>query len=206
MIVPTFFLLSLGLIASIGLAIASRIFYVWEDPKIEEVEDALLGANCGGCGYAGCAAAAAAVVESKAGADICVAGGPDIAVKVAEVMGVKVEIKEPQIANSSCRYNIEDADTKYIYSGVNDCRAAMLFAGGTKVCTIGCLALGTCVRACPFGALSMSDYGLPIIDPKKCRACGVCVGVCPKNIIKLTSTSERMIGENRYDEIGRAHV
>ncbi|MDY6933882.1 MAG: FAD-dependent oxidoreductase [Spirochaetota bacterium] len=200
MLIPTIFLISLGFVAAVGLSIASKVFYVWEDPKIEEVEDSLLGANCGGCGYAGCAAAAAAVVAGKAGPDICVAGGPDISLRVAEVMGVKVEIKEPEIASSSCRYSIEEADTKYSYYGVNDCRAAMLFAGGAKECPIGCLGLATCVRACPFGALSMGENGLPYVDQNKCRGCGVCVELCPKNIIKLTSTTNRMIGENRYDE------
>ena len=91
MLVPTIFLLSLGLIAAIGLAIASKVFYVWEDPKILEVEDALLGANCGGCGFPGCSAAAESVVKGTSGADVCVAGGPDIAMAVAAIMGLKVK-------------------------------------------------------------------------------------------------------------------
>jgi formate dehydrogenase beta subunit len=200
MLVPTLFLLGLGFTAAVVLSIASRIFYVWEDPKIGEVEDALLGANCGGCGYPGCSAAAAAVIAGKSGADICIAGGAEIALKVAGVLGVEVEIKEPEIAYSSCHYGVEEADTKFIYSGVNDCRAAALFDGGPKACPIGCIGLGTCSRACPFGAITMGDQGLPIFDSNRCRSCGVCVETCPKNIIYLSSTTNRMIGDFRTDE------
>ncbi|MBN2077870.1 MAG: FAD-dependent oxidoreductase [Spirochaetes bacterium] len=200
MLTPTIFLLGLGFGAAIMLAVASKVFYVWEDPKVQQVEDALLGANCGGCGYPGCSAAAAAVVAGKAGADICVAGGLEIAMRVAAVMGLEVEIREPRVAYSSCRYNLEDADTRFVYSGVNDCRAAAAYGGGPKECPIGCIGLGTCYRACPFGAIEMSAYGLPVFDRDKCRACGICVEVCPKDIIYLTSTTNRMIGDFRTDE------
>jgi formate dehydrogenase beta subunit len=192
MLVPTLFLLGLGFTAAVVLSIASRIFYVWEDPKIEEVQDSLLGANCGGCGYPGCSAAAIAVVAGKAGADVCIAGGTNIALKVAEVMGVEVEIKEPEISHSSCHYGVEEADTKFIYSGVNDCRAAILYDGGPKACPIGCIGLGTCSRVCPFGAITMGDQGLPIFDGNRCTGCGVCVETCPKNIIQLTSATLRI--------------
>ncbi len=200
MLTPTLFLLGLGFGAAIMLVIASKVFYVWEDPKIQQVEDVLLGANCGGCGYPGCSAAAAALVAGKAGADICVAGGFEIAMKVAAVMGLEVEAKEPEIAYSSCRYNLEDADTRYVYSGVHDCRAAAAYGGGPKECPIGCIGLGTCYRACPFGAITMGVYGLPVFDSEKCRSCGICVEVCPKDIIYLSSATNRMTGDFRTDE------
>ncbi len=200
MLVPTLFLLSLGLIAAIGLSIASKVFYVWEDPKILDVEDALLGANCGGCGFPGCSAAAASVVAGTSEADVCVAGGPEITQNVATIMGVKIEIKEPEISTLSCRYGTEEADTKFHYVGVSDCRAAILFGGGIKECPIGCLGLGTCVRACPFGALKMGDEGLPVVIREKCRSCGICEEICPKNIIKLSSSTNRMIADYTIDE------
>jgi len=200
MLVATLFLLGLGLAAAVLLSVFSRVFYVWEDPKLLELEDALLGANCGGCGYPGCAAAAAAVIADEAGADICVAGGMTIAVKVAEVLGVEVEVKEPETACTSCSYGTEAADTRYTYLGVNDCRAAMLYGQGSKVCPVGCMGLGSCVRACPFGAIVMGDEELPVVDPKRCRACGVCVEICPKGIMALTSTTDRMLGDYRTDE------
>ncbi|OHD68088.1 MAG: hypothetical protein A2W19_01700 [Spirochaetes bacterium RBG_16_49_21] len=200
MLTTTLFLLGLGFGSAVMLAIASKVFYVWEDPKVAVVEETLLGANCGGCGYPGCSAAAAALVAGKAGANVCVAGGYEVALKIAAIMGQEVELKEPEIAYSSCRYNLVEADTRFIYSGVHDCRAAALYGGGPKECPIGCIGMGTCYRACPFGAISMSDYGLPVFDRKKCRSCGICVEVCPKDIIYLSSTTTRMTGDFRTDE------
>lgn len=193
----TLFLLGLGLVSAIMLAIASRIFYVWEDPRIEKVEDALLGANCGGCGYAGCSAAAIAVVSGKAGADICVAGGFEIATGVAAVMGLTVEEKAPEISHTGCTYGTGEADLRYTYSGFTDCRAAMLLYGGSKECHIGCLGLGTCVNACPFDALSMGDRGLPVVNADKCTSCGVCAEICPKGIITVTSSSKRILEDQK---------
>ena len=200
MLVATLFLLALGFGAAVLLAVASKVFYVWEDPKLIEVEDALLGANCGGCGYPGCSAAASAVVAGDAGADICVAGGAGIAAKVAAVLGVKIEVKEPETACTSCTYGNERAASRFVYVGVNDCRAALLYGKGSKECPVGCMGLGSCVRACPFGALSMGSDELPVVDQDRCRACGICVETCPKGIMELTSTSRRMLGDYRVNE------
>jgi len=200
MIAPTLFLLALGFGAAVMLVVASRVFYVYEDPKIQEVEESLLGANCGGCGYPGCSAAAAAVVQGKAGANVCVAGGADVALKVAAVMGLEVEIAEPAVAHSTCKYSTREAETQFEYAGVRDCRAAAAYGGGPKRCPIGCMNLGTCIRACPFGAISEGKDGLPAFHKDKCRSCGICVEVCPKDIIHLTSTTNRMIGDFRTDE------
>ncbi len=191
---------SLGLIVGIGLAIASRIFYVWVDPRVEGINEALPGANCGGCGYPGCSANAEAIVAGKASASSCVAGGPEIAVEIAGIMGVKLEAKEPDIASPGCTYGVKDADLKFTYEGINDCRAAALLNGGTKECPVGCLGLGTCVSACPFGALSMGKDGLPVVDAELCTGCGTCERVCPKHIITLTSNSRRIQHEYKTDE------
>ncbi len=200
MLTGTIFLMGLGLIASIILVIASKIFYVWEDPRIEAVADALLGANCGGCGYAGCAAAAEAVVQNKAKPDVCVAGGFEIAKAAAEVMGVIVEEKEPEFSKPGCTYGFQDADLKYEYDGVFDCRASMMLFEGSKVCEIGCLGLATCVRACPFDALSMGSDNLPHVDNQKCTGCGVCETICPKGIITLSSATIRLMSDQKISE------
>lgn len=193
-------LMGLGLLASIMLAVASKVFYVWEDPRIEQVEEALLGANCGGCGYAGCSAAAEAVVAGKAGPDICVAGGFAIAQAVATVLGMSVEEKEPEISKPGCVYGFHEADLKYSYDGVFDCRAAMLLYGGSKECNIGCLGLGTCVRACPFGALSMGENNLPVVNKERCTGCGICAEICPKDIITLSSAAKRIMSDYKVTE------
>jgi NADPH-dependent glutamate synthase beta subunit-like oxidoreductase len=200
MLTATLLLMGLGLSASVMLVIASKIFYVWEDPRIERVEEALLGANCGGCGYAGCAAAAEAVVLGKAKPDVCVAGGFEIAQGVAEVMGLAVEEKEPEISKPGCTYGTHEADLKYSYAGVPDCRAAVLLYGGSKECNIGCLGLGTCVRGCPFGALSMGENNLPVVNKDKCTSCGICAEICPKDIITVTSAAKRIISDHKISE------
>ena len=190
----------LGVLVGSVLAAASRIFYVYVDPQIEAVEDALPGANCGGCGLPGCSANAEAIVAGKASAGSCVAGGADLALEIAKIMGVSVEVKEPDIALPGCTYGVQDADLKYIYDGLTDCRAAALLNGGMKVCTIGCLGLGTCAQACPFDAIQMGKDNLPVVNEERCTGCGTCERICPKHIIHLSSTTRRILREYTTDE------
>ncbi|UCH00977.1 MAG: RnfABCDGE type electron transport complex subunit B, partial [Deltaproteobacteria bacterium] len=128
----------IGLIASILLSIASKVFYVPIDPVVQRTVEVLPGANCGACGFAGCSACARAIARGRANPDTCTAGGPEVALAVAGVLGVAIEVKEPDKAWLGCWYNLEDADTKFIYDGARDCRAGMLLFNGSKVCPIGC--------------------------------------------------------------------
>ncbi|SFM74676.1 RnfABCDGE type electron transport complex subunit B [Thermodesulforhabdus norvegica] len=185
----------LGLVAGLGLAVASRIFYVYVDPRIDEVLNVLPGANCGGCGYPGCAGAAEAIVKGEAPPNVCVAGGDEVAAKVAEIMGLEFAGSLPQFAEVGCHFSVEEAEVKYEYEGVMDCRAAVLFDRGQKVCEVGCLGLGTCVRACPFNALKMGEK-LPEVDPQKCTGCGTCERVCPKNVIRVIKITQRLTSFN----------
>jgi formate dehydrogenase beta subunit len=130
----------------------------------------------------------------------CVAAGPEVAEAIAGIMGVKVEAVEPDIALPGCYFGVQKADTKYVYNGLDDCRAAALLGGGMKVCTIGCLGLGTCARACPFDAISMGPQGLPVVSENKCTGCGTCERVCPKHIINLSSVTRRIIREYTTEE------
>ncbi|MCD4718250.1 MAG: RnfABCDGE type electron transport complex subunit B [Desulfobacula sp.] len=191
-----------GLGVAIGtvLVIASKAFYVYEDPKVIAIDDVLPGANCGGCGYPGCNANAEAIVEGKQDVNSCVAAGDDVALAIAQIMGVSVSDKEPEFAGLGCFYGNDDADMEYKYLGITDCRAAVLLFGGMKVCRIGCLGLGTCVKACMFGALSIGSDGLPKVDQEKCTGCGACERVCPKNIIRLTSVTRRIMREYTQEE------
>jgi formate dehydrogenase beta subunit len=182
----------IGLVASLLLGIASKIFYVAVDPTVLAITEALPGANCGACGFAGCSSCAKAIAKGKAKPDACLAGGADAAVAVAEILGVTIEVKEPDTARLGCTYNVEEADTKFTYDGVRDCRAAMMLFHGSKVCEIGCLTLGTCVNACPFDAITIGSHGLPEVNPYLCTGCGTCEGICPKGIIRLTSQTRRI--------------
>ena len=192
MVIGPLVLGGLGALCGFGLALAAKVFYVYVDPKIEAVAEALPGANCGGCGFAGCGANAEAIVKGKSSATSCVAGGPDVAEAIATVLGVSIGAREPDFARPGCTYGYENADLKFLYDGVQDCRAAILLSGGSKVCPIGCVGLGTCARACPFDALSMGPDHLPVVNLEKCTGCGTCERICPKNIITLTSNSRRI--------------
>jgi len=139
-------------------------------------------------------------VAGIAAPNSCVAAGAEVAEAIAEIMGIKVEVKEPDIARPGCYFGVQDADLKYIYDGLDDCRAVALLGGGMKVCTIGCLGLGTCAKACPFDAISMGPQGLPVVDEKKCTGCGTCERVCPKHIINLSSVTRRIMREYTTEE------
>ncbi len=181
----------LGLVLSAALGVAAKVFYVYVDPKIGEVADVLPGANCGGCGYAGCTDCAAAMVAGEAAPNACKAGGDSVTQAVAAVLGVSAEAAERDIAKIFCRGAHGVAERKFIYKGITDCRAAALVSGGDKTCTYGCLGLGTCVASCPFGALQMGDDGLPIVNEKLCTGCGTCVTACPRGIPKLVKESQK---------------
>ncbi len=148
-------LASIGLILGVGLGIAAKKFGVAVDRREEEVLNLLPGANCGACALPGCQAYASAVVSAKAPVNACVAGGNELSLKLAEIMGAEVEESVPQVAVVCCRGGNNVVDEKFIYRGVNDCLAASLLQGGGKKCPYGCLGFGTCVSACPFGALKM---------------------------------------------------
>ncbi|MCD6585102.1 MAG: RnfABCDGE type electron transport complex subunit B [Desulfobacteraceae bacterium] len=190
----------MGVIIGAGLAVASKVFYVYVDPTVEKIDDLLPGANCGGCGFPGCAANAEAIVEGKSSPDSCVAGGTELAEAIAEVMGMKIEAKEPDIALLGCTYGTKDAAIKFTYDGLSNCQAAAMLYGGMKECQIGCLGLGSCVAACPFGAITMGKNGLPVVDEIKCTGCGTCERVCPKNIITLSSVTRRILKEYTTDD------
>lgn len=199
MIEGTIFMLALGALCSIVLGAASRIFYVWEDPRISEVESCLAGANCGGCGYAGCSAAAVAVVAGKAPPSVCVVGGAESAQGAAAVMGMEVGMAEPLKSYNTCTGG-NRAENKFVYVGVNTCSAQAAMSGGQRVCSVGCLGLGDCVRACMFGALRMGPLGYPVVDRQKCVGCGVCEQICPKGVMNVTTASQRILHFNQSDD------
>lgn len=181
----------IGFASSIILGIASKVFYVEVDPIVQAVTEALPGANCGACGFAGCSSCAKAIAKGKASPDACMAGGADAAVAIAQILGVTVEVKEPEVARVGCWYPPELADTKFLYDGVSDCRASMMLFSGTKLCPIGCLALGSCAAACPFDAIRIGAQGLPEVNKHLCTGCGTCAAICPRSIITLSSQTRR---------------
>jgi len=199
MVEGTIFMLALGAVCGIVLGAASRIFYVWEDPRIAQVESCFAGANCGGCGYAGCSAAAVAVVAGKAQPSVCIVGGPESAQSAAEVMGMEVGLAEPLKSYNTCTGGYR-AENKYLYAGVNSCRAQAALFGGQRDCSVGCLGFGDCVRACQFDALKMGPLGYPVVDKEKCVGCGICEQICPKSVMEVRTASQRILHFNQRDD------
>ncbi|UCF68969.1 MAG: FAD-dependent oxidoreductase, partial [Acidobacteriota bacterium] len=199
MFAPALVMVGIGFGAAVVLAVAAKVFHVEVDARIVAVEDALPGANCGGCGFAGCSACAEAMVAGAAPVTACVAGGPDVAAKIASIMGGEVDFIEPKIANHYCTGGLR-AERMYHYEGALDCRAMAAHYGGELLCQYGCLGLGTCVENCHFDALRMGPNGLPVVNPGKCVGCGSCEQVCPHDVIELRSLSERLLHFNHENE------
>lgn len=173
-----------GLVFGIILSIASVIFAVKKDERIDLIEDALPGANCGACGFAGCSAYAGEIVNNGAALNLCSVGKAPVAARIGEIMGADAGEIEEKVAKVMCGGSCSAANDKYIYEGIRDCRVAMRIGGGAKVCKFGCLGLGTCINICDFGAIEIID-GVAVIDEEKCVGCGKCESICPKQVIKV---------------------
>ena len=176
--------LALGLGFGVILAFAGKIFASEPDERIEMITGVLPSANCGGCGFAGCAALAEAIVNGEAKTNACPVGGTETSNAIAGIMGEQALDSVRYRAQVMCSGANEFVRQKYKYDGSHDCEAANRLAGGGKACRNGCLGLGTCVKNCKFDAIKIIN-GVAAVDYEKCTACGACVAACPKSIIKL---------------------
>ena len=183
--------LGIAAILGFGLALADKFLKVEEDPRIEKVTSMLPGANCGGCGFAGCDAFAEAIVSGDAPVNGCVAGGAATADAIAKVLGVDAGSTTPKVALLACQGTKECAADRGKYQGVKTCAAAQLTMNGIKKCSFGCIGFGDCEAACSFGGITMGSDGLPVIDKAKCFGCGKCVKACPKHLITLIDANTK---------------
>lgn len=184
---------SLGLVLAVVLYLVARRFKVEEDPRIDRVEAVMPGANCGGCGYAGCRAfAEAAVKDTTLDGHYCPVGGTPVMKQVADILGYELKEQAPMIAVVRCNGSCEARPKVNEYDGAKSCRVVSALYAGETLCQYGCVGCGDCVSACPFGAISMdAGTGLPVVDERKCTACGSCVRACPKGVIELRAKGPR---------------
>jgi electron transport complex protein RnfB len=164
------------------LGVAKEKLRVEQDPRIDEVAEVLPAANCGGCGFAGCADFAKAVVEQRVQCDGCPVGGSKVAEKVAAILGVEVVKTFPFRPVIHCGAKTHHKHGRVPYEGVETCSEAHI-VGVTQACTYGCLGFGDCAKACTFDALHMVE-GIPIVDYAKCTGCGACSKACPRDLIE----------------------
>lgn len=182
----------LTLFLAIMLIVANKKLYVFEDPRIDKVEDMLPHANCGACGYPGCRPFAEALVNGKSLPGKCTVSTDEGRQKIAEFLGVNLGAEEKQVARLACAGGTNVAINRAQYDGLQSCQAASLVSGGGKGCFWGCLGHGDCEVVCDFDAITMNEHGLPIVDEAKCTACGDCVEACPKDLFSLQPVSHRL--------------
>ncbi len=181
----------LGLIFGLVLAAASKLFYVETDPRLDALNECLPGANCGGCGYAGCGGYAEAVLNGEAEIGKCNSGGNECAQAMAAIMGVEAGEVKRKVALVRCsgyrtvdtEGNKQGAKLKAEYEGIQECLAASKVGGnGPIACKFGCLGFGSCVAACKYNAIKIVD-GVAKVNSKMCTGCMACAEACPRNLI-----------------------
>lgn len=192
----------LGLVFGLVLAAASKVFYVETDPRLDQLNECLPGANCGGCGFAGCGAYAEAVLKGEAPVGKCASGGNEAAKAMAAIMGVEAGEVTRKVALVRCSgartYDAEGnltkgAKMKATYEGFHDCLAASRVGGsGPLSCKFGCLGYGSCTKVCKYGAISVKN-GVAVVDEDLCVGCMACAQVCPRKIITAVEPSQNVI-------------
>ena len=180
-----------SLILSVLILLISKFCQVKEDPRIKEIEGCLAGANCGACGYPGCAGFAKALVDGTAQLDACGQTPTEARIEISNILGVAVDGNaEPTVAVVACCGGNKCQD-KYAYQGYGDCISQNMLAGGRKACEVGCMGSGSCVNACPYNSIECRE-GYAHVDPDLCRSCGLCIKTCPKSLIKRVPCSAKV--------------
>ncbi len=192
-IITVIILTAIGLLVSAILFVVAKKFKVEEDARIDDVEAALPGANCGGCGSAGCRDFATKLVAmDDLGGALCPVGGSETMNKIAAILGKTAVAQAPKVAVVRCNGTCANRPKTTNYEGYPSCKVKAALYSGDTACAYGCLGCGDCTRVCKFDAISMDpETGLPVVDESKCTGCGACSKACPKGIIELRPKGPR---------------
>lgn len=188
---PILIFAAMGILFGVLLVVLSKVFAVETDQRVTDITEALPGANCGGCGYAGCADYADAIVHKNAPMNRCLPGGDAVATAIGSVMGVAVDKMERMTPVLHCNGTCNATQKKFAYDGIQTCAAAKRFYGGTGVCAYGCLGLGDCVNVCEQDAITITN-GIAAFCTEKCVACNRCAVVCPNGLIELRPEKKKV--------------
>lgn len=191
-VVATLFMTGLGGLLAMLLVLANRKLWVYEDPRIDEVEELLPHSNCGACGTAGCRPFAEALIAGEVIPGQCTVNSREMNEEIAHYLGVDAGDVEQRVARLACAGGANVARMRAHYDGLPTCRAAAAVAGGPKGCSWGCLGLADCEDVCEFVAITMDPQGLPVVEAANCTACGDCVEICPKDLFSIQPISHRL--------------
>ena len=186
-------LVAIGAAAAIILYLVAQKFKVYEDPRIDQVEEVLPAANCGGCGFPGCHNFAETLVKSESWENLfCPVGGNETMAKAAAILGREAVEQAPRVAVVRCNGTPEFRPRITEYDGAPTCAIAHSLYAGEGGCPFGCLGCGDCVVVCNFDAIHMDPAtGLPVVIDDACTACGACVEACPRDIIELRKKNKK---------------
>lgn len=180
----------LAIVFGVLIIIVSKACAVKENEDAKKISELLSGANCGGCGFAGCADFAKALVEGRATLNSCASTPKENREEIAKILGVDVEDLGERFAVVKCSGG-NYSKNKYKYVGNSGCISQCLIMGGRKICSQGCLGEGSCEEACPYGAIKIVE-GVSYVDKNLCEACGACTHACPKSLIELIPKSAKV--------------
>lgn len=181
----------IALLLAIILIFASKVFKVETDEKVETIITILPGANCGGCGYPGCAQFASALAKDEAKINGCPVGGLPVAEKLSEYLGKTPPAKMVKTRSYIfCHGHKGIAKSSKEYEGAKSCAGASM-VGGNKDCSYGCVGFLDCKKACNFNAIKESETGVPVIIEENCTSCGACVKACPLKLIEIHPAEQK---------------
>ena len=156
----------------------------------EIVRELLPGLNCGKCGRKSCSLFAVDIVKGKTSVSECpyVVGSKNY-IKIRQFAKKERKVHFDAVAIVKCKGG-KDCENKFVYNGDESCATKDLLHSGEKACPYACLGCGDCVKACVYGAISISKKGCAVVDPYKCVGCKECVFACPNHLIAMVPSSK----------------